>query len=461
MQPIISFDISTRKDSTLKVYKVIFLFYAIFIIYGLYISAISNLSASYYLPAIFAIILCSIFFWCGSILKIMKPQHNIIKFVVVRQENAHLMHRQYALLSLFFMMLSLGYVKFYTGMSAVDVFDNLIAHTSNYYQYQNYAMANNIANMSIMGKLHWVVAGGAIFSYTLYMYVKIIIIDKFHIFLKIFYLLLASLPIIYKGCGRGTNIELFFIMLLIIYCVSKKFQITSNGKKKSITFMKLCYVLIVNGVVMLSVFLLVRSFRGVELFPYYITQGVYFDRESFVYLLSPEVAKIFASMFAYLGWGLLYISIMFNEVVMSSLNCLVSFLLPYGFVYVYGEGLPEIMTNVVANKLMIDKLYVLIKWVPNYVLFVNTLGGGMTLLLCFFLGNITKLLANVPDNLSSKYMTEYMIMLLMISMPMGAFVNSSAHKITCLILCIYWMWYILHLKLKLTIAFKKSKLHNR
>ena len=84
-----------------------------------------------------------------------------------------------------------------------------------------------------------------------------------------------------------------------------------------------------------------------------------------------------------------------------------------------------------------------VRWQPDAIKIVNYVGHIGLLMLCFLMGALIKKTNTTEGRKPIVELTNFMILLQMISLPVGNFVSiSSANRLIAFSLSIYWLWKI-------------------
>lgn len=407
----------------MKLNKIVFLFYILLTLYNVFIIFATNITLSFCLPAIALTWGCFFCFFIGTI----RFTKNRTDAFVYRKFPNDLSEKACMTLSILSILLAIQYAKFYTGQNIYDIFYNILNGISNYNNYQEYFKKIGIADVSICHKFPWILMGAYIYIWVVYIYIRALVIYNKLNFKNYVNILFSSIAYLYIGLSRGTNIELFYIFILLFYCFAKRCtRLLKHKHTDRYLLLKVFILLITLGMGMLTIFRLVLSLRGVVFGNcLYLDTNIIYDTDSFILRLFPELSFTIGSMFGYVGWGHIYISSVFKYV-MTSLDTWGALILPSGF---------QTIMHLSLENIMKDTIDVGVKWTPNLVLWIDQIGLILTLILCWLIGCLNKIIGTVMRESSVKYMSEYMILIAMISLPMGNFINHSAQQITLMVLC--------------------------
>jgi len=80
------------------------------------------------------------------------------------------------------------------------------------------------------------------------------------------------------------------------------------------------------------------------------------------------------------------------------------------------------------------------RWHPDIALFINNFGYIGLVLFCLFIGMFCRYISSAKKKDSIIYLTIFIILLQMISLPVGNFIASSSASILIVVLLLYvWM----------------------
>ena len=120
-----------------------------------------------------------------------------------------------------------------------------------------------------------------------------------------------------------------------------------------------------------------------------------------------------------------------TEVLFSSFSNLIAGFVPLGYVAQYNDSIQNLMrSNIVMSA----------RWHPDFILLLNSVGFIGTIMLVFSLGYFNRFV-NRQDKTSLVYLTQFIILMQLISFPIGNFVFvSSASTLIVLMLMCTWLW---------------------
>src|SRR5690606_24710456 len=97
-----------------------------------------------------------------------------------------------------------------------------------------------------------------------------------------------------------------------------------------------------------------------------------------------------------------------------------------------GISIPEIMSRMI---------HIGVRWNPDSILLIDKIGYFGLLMICIVMGILSKKFSLLEDKKPVLHLTNYVILLQMISLPVGNFIfTSSANKLIVMLLIIYWIW---------------------
>ena len=405
--------------------KIIKVFYAVYTIYMVLVINTTSLTLFMIFPAI---ALMWINFFVFNLGYIMNKRKNI-PVLTSRCSNSWLLNRKkisLTIIAIFSILFSIAAVKYYTGQTPLSTFENLVNNNSLYSQYQ-YFFREQQRYIFSLKKIPFVFMLFYIKLVVFYSYISFLIVKEKTTKFDKFYLILVTLPHIYFGLARGTNYEFFELLILIIFVILSK----SIKLKKFQLPLTALFKIFLLGSLMIFVFYTGISARGVN-FNYYISRDVQYDPNGLLPLLSPFLSFITIIIFGYFGFGFFYISTYVSKLWFSSIDNFVAGFLPLGYYAFRVKNIPNIMRNLVDMGA---------RWHPDVALIINYIGYLGLLMSCFLIGVFAKHLYNTKSKGPIIYFTSFIILLQMISLPVGNFIStSSASKLIVLFLFIVWGW---------------------
>lgn len=270
-----------------------------------------------------------------------------------------------------------------------------------------------------------------------YSYISFLIVKEKSTYFDKFYLLLITFAHIYFGVARGTNYELFELMILFVFVILYK-----SKRVRSIKI-PLKNVLIVSlvGIIMIYLFYNRIADRGV-VFDFSKSRDFIYDPEGVIATIFPLLSYITLLVYDYFGFGFYYLSIYISHVWFQSIGNFFAGLFPFGYTFIENSKIQEIMPNYVEMGP---------RWHPDTAILINNLGFIGLLILGTILGSCAKFTFREGNNSSLTYLTQFIILLQIISLPIGNFVFiSSASTLIVMLISFIWFWKIfIKVKIKL------------
>lgn len=306
---------------------------------------------------------------------------------------------------------------------------------TSYYEYQNYFIEQQ-RNVFSLKKLPFIFMLFYIKFIMFYSYISFFISkNKINRFDK-FYIFIVTLSFLYIGIARGTNFEFFeFIMIIIFIMLSKQ-----RGNKFKIPIKSLFIVGVLVSI-MIYVFYIRISARGV-IFNFTISRDVFYDSYGIIPLISPFFSFLVLILYGYFGFGFFYMATYLSDMWLISTENFIAGLIPFGYLAMGGSSLHNTMKNLVDMGA---------KWQPDSAVFINNFGYVGLILICFLMGVFSKYIQTGKDNAPISQLTSFIILLQMVSLPVGNFITtSSASQLIVISLALYWIWKIfIKVKIKL------------
>lgn len=405
--------------------KIIRLFYYMFTIYVVLLIGSSTLGVGDTLPALI-ILWLNYFFFSFGYSTFSKRKHGAEKKEIIgwlfKISGKQLLG--IALLSIAFSILA---VQYYAGQTPLTVIYNLSNNISVYYEYQSYFREQQ-RNVFSIGKIPFILMLFYIKAVLFYSYITFFTSEKKLKFIQKLYLLLVTIAYIYVGVSRGTSFEFFELVILTSFVVFSKRKF---DRKRRLS-MKPLVASIFMGILGLNIFFSGISSRGVQFNPNIVRQDVNFNFEGWLTDLSPSMAEIVFRLYGYFGFGFYYISTYFNNVWFSSGSSFFSGLIPLGYRVTSGYDITTVMN---------DLVHVGVKWHPDFIRLNNLVGYLGVVIICFMLGVLTKYFSVIDKNKPLVGLTNFLILLQMVSLPVGNFLFiSSANQLIVALVIVYWVW---------------------
>lgn len=317
-------------------------------------------------------------------------------------------------------------VIFYTGQTPLSVIQSLLYGNSLYIEYQLHFSLNNIAVFSLK-KVPFIlmllaVKFNLIFSLVSFNLKK----DRINLYEKL-YLFAVIFSHIYIGIARGTSFEFFELLILIFFIMAVK-------NLSNLLSIKNNLVTILTAVLMSIVFFLGLSSRGVK-FNHRISGDIYFDSTGIISSLSSFLSLVILMFFDYFGFGFFYMTTYYSKVWVSSINNFIGGFIPFG---------TQLLTKSTISSQMASTIDMGVRWHPDAINIIDAWGIIGLLLFCYIIGRLARIMQNqieISHNVDIAYMTLYFILLQMISLPIGNFIQvSSSNKLIVAFLLFFWVW---------------------
>ena len=190
---------------------------------------------------------------------------------------------------------SIAAAYFYTGQTPITIINDIKNNVSLYYEYQNHAKTYQTHIFSIK-KIPFILMMFYIKFILFYSYIAFFIIkDKTNKFDKL-YLFLITLSHVYFAIARGTNYELFELVMISVFVILSK---QNNLSNKKIPIKKF---LIIFSIVSLMVYLFYSrvSDRGITFNTNSSTDFKY-DENGILSVIAPGLAFIALGIYDYFG----------------------------------------------------------------------------------------------------------------------------------------------------------------
>lgn len=317
------------------------------------------------------------------------------------------------LLSIVSILFSMIVTIYYTGQTPQQVITNLTSGVSVYYEYQIHFAQNNLDVFSVT-KLPYIFMMFFCKFLMIYSYISIIKYKKKFSILNYVYLLIVTMSYLYIGVARGTNFEIFEWLILLIFTLLSTY---SKSIVKLISRIVLIFVISILGVVLFTSNI---SARGVSLNSN-ISLDVFYDHESILSNYFPYISISLVKLYDYFGFGFHYISKFIIEIWFEDIESVFKGLFPYGFNYFEMYDLSYQISSLVDMGP---------RWQPDSIVIFEKLGFLGLLTFSFLMGILSKRITINKEISTYSYMILYVILLEMISLPIGNFITvSSAMKI--------------------------------
>lgn len=409
--------------------KLVKLFYIGYTLYVILVANITSLTLMDLVPGIVLMWLIYICFIIGYKTiktnikkKNYEPANNCW---IINQKNVTLLF-----IGVVTIIFSIIATKYYTNQTPITVIQGIfgggnLGENSIYTEYQNYARIhqNGLPTIKKSPFILMLFFNKFILYYS---FVSFFLLKKKTNTFEKLYLFLIFSSSIYFGIARGTNFEFFEYTVLVVFIILSKPKELLKSKLKIGKF--LIVFLIIGS--MIYIFFEGISARGV-IFNFDKTKDYTFDYKNILSIIAPSIAFTTLLIYNYFGFGFLYVSKFITSIWLTSTSNFIAGLIPFGYIS---------STNYSIQDLIQNHIFVGTRWNPDVIVFINILGVLGFLLLCFFLGLYAKYIF-LMENSGLKFLSEFMILLQMISFPMGNFIiTSSANTLIVILLLSIWFW---------------------
>jgi hypothetical protein len=390
------------------------------------------------LPALFIMWINYIFFIIGFNGADNKRSKNVISNkIVIHEKNCWILRKKpriLILLGLMSIVCSMISMEFYTGQNPIEVFSNLFDDISNYYIYQ-YNFKNIL--QSDRFQYRYIYSIMILFSYftLFYGFISFFLSKSKMDISKYIFLFFSIISFLYMGIARGTNFEFFELLILSIFILIIK----DNGNRSMDIKLKKILYIILSILLMVYIFFLRVESRGSIFSLYGFSSEIFFDENGWISEISRSIAFVILIPFSYLGFGIQYLSTYVIEVWFNSSLNFIAGLIPFGYDILVGSSISVMMNNLIDIG---------VKWRPDVVLFIGSIGYIGIVIFCWGLGRISALMENRENQDVVGLFTLFLIFLEMVSLPIGNFVwISSAGKMCTTVLTIYWTFKAIKIKI--------------
>ncbi|WP_203261144.1 hypothetical protein [Streptococcus uberis] len=322
------------------------------------------------------------------------------------------------ILSILSIIFSIITSQFYTGNSFISVVNSFKNTASSLYvNYQLYAQNSGILVFSF-SKIPFILMNfyikSCIFTFIPYYF----LIKEKVTFLNYLAIINFIFAHIYFGTARGTNFEMFEIILLIIYILLKK---RSSNLKKYLVILSLISIAII-------IFMNKVESRGYT-FDFIKTTDFYVENDSLLLSIFPFLPSILIPLYSYFGFGFYYCSTFISKVWLNNFFSTIYYSLPFKSFNFFDN------VSVSVNKL----IYVGPRWQPDFLTLSDNFGFLISFLLIYYFGFLTKKLQYFKGELIF-YVTEYIIFLQFTSLLVGKFlITSSSSLLLVVVVLLIWL----------------------
>ena len=409
--------------------KIVAIFYCVYTFYILLVCWLTDISALYIVPGLLALWTIYGFFAAGDRLAGRwvgrKPLHLELPRILCLKP---------ALRGFFWacgivlaVMCSVLAIHFYTGQWPGSVVSNLHSGVSNYYIYQYYFKEHG-ALSSVFARLPYILMTAFskfIFIYGVISWCQLRKCTPRHLVMAS----LCCLGQVYISLGRGTNFEIYELTILVVFIVLKKCRFELSLRQFGRAVVKPLMACLAAGLCLVCVYYIILGTRHFYATNVYVSQDIHYAEGSLPAQLLPELSLLVLNLFGYLGFGLYYISSFINRVMLRGPVELAAAFCPMGYRLLMGESTSDIMERTIDIGVM---------WHPDFINAVDCLGLVGTLLLIALLGFFCgRLERSVPDAWTQ--MAGYLLLLQMLSFPVGNFVmcSSANQLLICLLIAVF------------------------
>ena len=318
-------------------------------------------------------------------------------------------------------------IHFYAGHWPNSVLANLRSGVSNYYTYQYY-FKDHAAVASVFTRLPYIL----MFAFSKFIFIYGIIswcllrkCTPRHLVMAA----LCCLGQVYISLGRGTNFEIYELVILVVFIVLKKCRFELSLRQFGRAVIKPLLVCLAAGLCLVTVYYIVLSTRHFYATTSDVSRDIHYAEGALLNQLLPGFSLFALNLFAYLGFGLYYISSFINRVMLRGPVELAAAFCPMGYQLLLGESTSDIMARTIDIGVM---------WHTDFVRAIDCLGLVGTLLLIALLGFLSgRLERSAPDGWTQ--MAGYLLLLQMLSFPVGNFVmcSSANQLLICLLIAVF------------------------
>ena len=164
----------------------------------------------------------------------------------------------------------------------------------------------------------------------------------------------------------------------------------------------------------------------------YVTREIRYDPNALLSHIAPPLALLSVELAGYFGFGFYFTSVAIMKIWLGSLESFLAGFVPFGFYLIGVESFRQELCGVLIDCGA--------AWTPDAVTLLRSFGFTGLLLLCFLLGRFYRYVNSrkYGDNRTVTEMTNFMVMLQMLSLPVGNFVvvSSSNTLVACLLLAL-------------------------
>lgn len=393
----------------MQIKKIIKYVYVSLTIYGLYAIEITTLKLIDILPAIILMWITYLIFMLPYFIKNDKKTHSTTH----SQRKNLLDNKLFIILTMMVIIFSLNYAMiFYTGNTIINLFSKIATGNINLYaDYQSHHGLNDISTFTL-AKVPFIIMLFIIKFSVFSLVIEVLLLRKKRTILQIILLLVSISSHLLFGIARGTNFELFELLVLTIFVVFQKYPnigVTKINKQ-------LIFILVLAIISAILFYNRIEIRTGVLSFEKRFEYKI--DEKSFILALFGNFGKTGLFFYDYFTFGFYYTSRFITEVVFDNINNLIVLLYPKGFALL-GKDVKSVMLTIAPRNN---------RWYPNIVFFTDSLGILLTIIYVIILGYMS---TRLDKNKLFSSVLGFLILLQMFTMPIGDLVYiSSATTLT-------------------------------
>lgn len=415
----------------MELIEVIRLAYTMYTVYALLLLEITNFKAINVLPAVFLMWLIYFVFKMGNDNICLKSKSESDVSLEQHQNNASAVPLStgknwvplLAILSIIFAILS---AKFYTGQTPSSVISGLLnSNRSLYAEYQLHSKINNIADFTIK-KIPYILMMFYTKFILFYTVLNRLVVNNRTTILEKISMIVMVFAHAYFGLARGTNYEFFEIVILVIFVTMSRMSSKTLFSKQ---YRKILFALLVVGVMVYLFYSRVTD-RGHHFSEHSFPDHSY-NEKSLIAYLSRDLAFLIMILYDYFGFGFYYTSTYLTKIWAGSMNGFLAGFLPKGYFFM------EIGS---IKRQINEHVFMGARWHPDVIGMIDTYGMLMSIVLVLLMGALAHYLMKERKT-ALNYLTQFMILMQMISFPTGNFVFiSSASTLVVVLLSVVWTW---------------------
>jgi hypothetical protein len=315
-------------------------------------------------------------------------------------------------------------IKFYTGKTIIDVINGLRMGGTTYREYQEYFKYMNLSEFSV-SKVPIVFMNSIAKFLIIFWVIRTFVYRGRKRFLEI--ALCSALPLLYMlfSVARGTSVELFELMCLLILCIflRKVRYRLSFGRVKTVV---LVLTMLLLGIIYFQYSLSVRGPMDCA------TAEICLDDSTILMRYFPGLGMITYRLTGYFLFGLFFSSVVIEQLILATSTNILAAIVPGGFLW--NPKMHGGMHFLVCGKLIDCGA----AWVPDTMNILYVIGLlGLTALLYFVGFQSGKMSANAVDRSSLiDAVGLYFVLIFMISLPIGNLLSVSSANMICVVFVI-------------------------